>query len=242
MRFRNLKKSLSFLLRTPFHPQWLIGHNKYKFLLESGKKIEGRVLDIGCYDKSSRQYLDRNVEYIGLDYLTADTLYDSRPDIYGNAENLPFLDGSINTVLLLDVLEHVQHPVLCIEEIHRIMRTGGLLVINIPFIYPLHDVPHDYHRWTLYGIRSLLTEKGFHIQTEKSYGKAIVTACLMANLALSKSVLNSIERRHPGILLILLLPVLIPVINLTGYLSRLLFPADDFMPYRYHLIAVKSST
>ena len=239
MSFQDLKKSLSFLIRTPFHPQWLIGRHKHRFLLQAGQKLEGRVLDIGCSDRSTRHYLDRNVDYIGLDYFTADTLYHSRPDLYGNAETLPFTNESINTVLLLDVLEHVQRPGLCIAEIHRVLRTGGSLVLNIPFIYPLHDEPHDYQRWTKYGIRSLLTEMGFDIQSEKSYGKALVSACLLANLALSKTVLNAIERRHPGSLLVLLMPVLVPVINLTGYLSQLIFPGDEFMPYRYHLVAVK---
>jgi SAM-dependent methyltransferase len=181
------------------------------------------------------------VEYIGLDYLTADTLYHSRPDLYGNAEHLPFSDESMNSVLLLDVLEHIKKPGICMDEIHRVLRSGGFLVLNIPFLYPLHDVPHDYQRWTIYGIRSLLSDKGFNIQSEKSHGKAVYTSCLLANLAFSKSVLNSIERRHPGSLLILLMPVLVPVINLIGYLSQLIFPADDFMPYRYHLIAVKPS-
>jgi SAM-dependent methyltransferase len=150
------------------------------------------------------------VDYIGLDYFTADTLYHSQPDLYGSAESLPFTDESMNAVLLLDVLEHVQQPGLCIEEIHRVLSKGGTLVLNLPFIYPLHDVPHDYQRWTIYGIRSLLTGRGFDIQSEVSHGKALVTACLLTNLALSKSVLNSIERPHPGSLLVLLMPFWYP--------------------------------
>ncbi len=241
MRFKGIKKLIAKLIRTPFHPQWLIRGDKHRFLTESGKTVRGKVLDIGCSDKSTIQYLNADVEYFGLDYFTADTLYHSRPDLYGNAENLPFADESMDTVLLLDVLEHVQRPGLCMNEIHRVLSRGGSLFLNLPFIYPLHDVPHDYQRWTIYGIRSLLTDKGFEIQSEKSHGTALVSACLLTNLALSKIVLDSFERRHPGMLLILFLPILIPIINLIGFFSQFIFPRDEFMPYRYHLLAVKPS-
>lgn len=240
MRIQDIKKSLNFLIHTPLHPQWLIRNDKHRFLLETGQTLSGRILDIGCSDKSSRSYLNGDVDYIGVDYYTADTLYHSLPDVYGNAEYLPFADGSMNTVLLLDVLEHVQHPELCMDEIYRVLCRDGSLVLNLPFIYPLHDVPHDYQRWTIFGIRSLLLDKGFSIQSEHSCGKALVTACLMVNLALSNTMLNFLKRRHPGSLLILLMPILVPAINLTGFLSKLLFPKDEFMPYRYHLIAMKS--
>ncbi|MEX2354220.1 MAG: class I SAM-dependent methyltransferase [Gammaproteobacteria bacterium] len=236
---RRIKKAVSFLSGTPFHPQWLIRHDKQRFLRDIGATLTGRVVDIGCADRSSRRYLDDKADYIGLDYYTAISLYGTTPDIFGDAGSLPFSDGCVDAVLLLDVLEHVQEPQKCLDEIHRVLVAGGKLVLAVPFMYPIHDAPHDYQRWTEFGIRSLLQSRGFSIREEQAHGQALVSACVLANLALCKTVVDSLQRRHPAGLLFVFLPVLIPLFNLLGLLSRVLLPKDDFMPYRYHVTAVR---
>ena len=57
-------------------------------------------------------YITRNQGYIGLDYYqTATQWYKTKPHVYADAQNLPFADNSIDTVLFLDVMEHLQLPV-----------------------------------------------------------------------------------------------------------------------------------
>jgi len=242
VNLRAIKKAVGFLSGTPFHPQWLMRNDKEKFLAEFAGSLRGVVLDIGCAHKTSKKYLDKDVQYIGLDYYTAQTLYNSKPDIYANAEFLPFAAKSVDAILLLDVLEHVADPDLCMQEIKRVLAAGGKLVLNVPFIYPLHDAPHDYHRWTEHGLQALLAKHGMAIERETACGHPLATSGLLLNLALCKTVINAFEKRHPGLLIILLLPVLVPVINICAWLSGFLFPPDQFMPYRYHLIATKPSS
>ena len=242
MNLRALKKAVGFLSGTPFHPQWLMHGDKEKFLAEVAGSLRGTVLDIGCAHKTSKKYLDKDVQYIGLDYYTAQTMYSSRPDIYANAENLPFAAKSMDAILLLDVLEHVADPGLCMQEIERVLAAGGKLVLNVPFIYPVHDAPFDFQRWTQHGLQALLAKQGLSIDREAACGNSLVTSGLLLNLALCKTVINSIEKRHPGFLIIILLPVLIPIINICAWLSGLLFPPDHFMPYRYHITATKPSS
>lgn len=230
---------VGFLSGTPFHPQWLMHGNKEKFLTEVAGLLRGIVLDIGCAHKTSRRYLDKDVHYIGLDYYTAQTLYNSKPDIYANAESLPFAAKSMDTILMLDVLEHVADPDQCMQEIERVLTAGGKLVLNVPFMYPLHDAPHDFQRWTEHGLQALLARHGMSIDREAAYGHPLATSGLLLNLALCKTAINAFEKRHPGFLIIILLPVLIPIINICAYLSGLLFPSDHFMPYRYHVVAIK---
>ncbi len=63
-------------------------------------------------------------------------------------KKLPFKDNTFNTIVLSDVLEHVPNPGDLMSELARILKPGGFVLINVPFIYWLHEVPHDYHRYT----------------------------------------------------------------------------------------------
>ena len=230
------------LSNTPFHPQWLMSCGKTTDLKEKKELLKGVVLDLGCGNRLPERFITGSARYIGLDYYyTATELYHSRPDIYANAECLPFADNTIDTVLLLDVLEHLPGPENCLREIYRVLATGGSLIIHVPFIYPIHDAPLDYHRWTQYGLRNLIEKSGLTVRSETALGKPIVTAGLMMNLSMCKTLINSMEKLNPGILLVFFLPLLIPLINLACYLLAYITPADKFMPFKYHVIAFKDT-
>lgn len=242
MNLQKIKKAVGFLINTPFHPQWLMYGKKEKFLSDVSRTLNGTVLDIGSADKSVRKYLNPEVRYIGIDYITADILYGCKPDIYATADKLPIANDSIDAVLLLDVLEHVDKPEECIQEISRVLSENGILIVNVPFIYPIHDAPYDYQRWTIFGLQKLLSKYDFIIKQKNSYGNSLETAGLLLNLALCNTVITLIERRHPGLVLVCLLPILIPIINVLAYLTGILFKSENYMPYRYHLIVTRQSS
>jgi SAM-dependent methyltransferase len=87
-------------------------------------------------------------------------------------EPLPFSDGSFETALLSDVLEHTRHPATVLREIQRVLAPGGTLLLNVPFYYWLHEQPHDYFRFTEHGLRSLLSEAGFERVSVEGLGGA----------------------------------------------------------------------
>lgn len=70
-------------------------------------------------------------------------------------ENLPFEDSSLDVVICAAVLEHVKEPEKIVAEAYRVLKTGGELYIEIPFLQPYHAAPEDYHRWTISGLRFL---------------------------------------------------------------------------------------
>lgn len=74
-----------------------------------------------------------------------------------------FKDDSFDTVVLSDVLEHLPNPVSTLEEVDRILRPGGVLILGVPFMYWLHEVPRDYHRYTRYLLRLRLEELGHEV-------------------------------------------------------------------------------
>jgi SAM-dependent methyltransferase len=76
------------------------------------------------------------------------------------SEKLPFNDSSIDTILLTDVLEHLSNPQLLLSESERILRQNGHILIFVPFLYWLHEQPHDYFRYTEHALANLIESSG----------------------------------------------------------------------------------
>jgi SAM-dependent methyltransferase len=76
---------------------------------------------------------------------------------------LPFREGEFHTIILSDVLEHIADPELLWSEMARILSPGGKLIMNTPFIYCLHDQPHDYYRFSKYALRRFAELNGFDV-------------------------------------------------------------------------------
>src|SRR3984893_9643048 len=114
----------------------------------------GRLLDMGCgYVPLYDIYRDLISENICIDWQNTphvNPYLDQMVDLTGV---LPFESGSFDTVLLTDVLEHIPEPLHLMREIARILRPGGKLILSVPFLYWLHEIPHDYYRYTEFALR-----------------------------------------------------------------------------------------
>ncbi|MCB0370723.1 MAG: class I SAM-dependent methyltransferase, partial [Bdellovibrionales bacterium] len=76
---------------------------------------------------------------------------DFNPDIVGDIHKLPFEDSSRDAIICLAVLEHVENPILAMQEMHRTLKEGGRLLIYVPFLYYYHaheGYYGDYWRFT----------------------------------------------------------------------------------------------
>jgi SAM-dependent methyltransferase len=76
--------------------------------------------------------------------------------VIGDAQALGIADGSFEVILCTEVLEHLPEPQKAIDEMFRVLVPGGLLLLTTRFLFPIHDAPHDYFRFTKYGLRHLL--------------------------------------------------------------------------------------
>jgi len=76
-------------------------------------------------------------------------------DIVADALATPFPTNSIDGLVCEYLLEHVPDPSRIIQEILRVLKPGGFAYIAIPFMYPFHDSPNDYYRWSEEGLRQL---------------------------------------------------------------------------------------
>lgn len=237
---RKIKNLLRPLSSTPLHPQWLVARHQGRIRQLVREAIQGPVvLDLGCGTKWSQALVPASCRYIGLDYPETARWYEAKPDVFGDARHLPFADGAMNTVLMVDVLEHIPDPRQALGEVARCLAPKGTLVLIVPFLYPIHDAPHDYQRWTVHGLKKLIGDCRFIIEAESCSGHPLETAALLSNIALTKTVFNWISKRHPASLLVLPLPFYLLATNLYAWLLGRIASEDAMMPMSYQLVLRK---
>jgi SAM-dependent methyltransferase len=230
-----LKSIAAKLIRTPFHPQWLLGK---KTAPRAIFDLKGVVLDIGAGDRWVRPFLGKDIEYVAVDYpAIGKALYKSSPDVFADGMQLPFSNACADAVLCFEVAEHVPDPYRLVSEIARVLRSGGRTFISMPFIYPIHDAPYDYQRYTLHGLQRLVEHSGLKLVSIKNKSKSIHIAAVMCCLAIAGGVAktNSLF----SILLAPLAVLLITLINVFAFFFGLIWPNWDAMTFGYELEAIK---
>lgn len=235
MNLRALQKSLKQLINFPIHPQWFTKKSKPLLKLLEYIPPYTKVLDIGCFDKWTQKKIHHSCLYYGLDYYaTAVGWYNSKPDIFADAHSLPIKDESFDYVLILDVLEHVQNPEMVLQEVKRILKPKGKAIIQVPFLYPIHDAPRDFNRLTSFGWSALAEKLGFCQYTITPQGRPSETAALLQNIAEVKLAISLIKSKSLFAILIPLIPVTIFLRNILAYTEALKQSDDEYlMPHSY---------
>ena len=109
--------------------------------------------------------------------------------VIGDAHALGLASGAFEVVLCTEVLEHLVEPQRAIDEMHRVLAPGGTLLLTTRFLFPIHDAPHDYFRFTKYGLRHLLRRfEQVDIQEETDSVGAL--AVLVQRLGMQAQTLN----------------------------------------------------
>ncbi|MFQ5539265.1 MAG: methyltransferase domain-containing protein [Candidatus Binatia bacterium] len=101
-------------------------------------------------------FADLRPIFPGKKYIGADIRPGPGVDVILDLHSINLLEESVGTVLVLETLEHVEFPRKAIEEVHRILKKGGILIISSVMNFPIHEHPHDYWRFTPEGFKSLL--------------------------------------------------------------------------------------
>ena len=141
---------------------WLANHKIMAALRRAGHHARGRLLDVGCGSRPFESIFDGRVErYLGTDLARSQYLGDRPPHAFARAEALPFRDGTFDTVLGLSMLTYLPEPGRMLDEAHRVLVPGGILILEFTQMVPLHDEPYDYLRFTRYGAAWLLERAGF---------------------------------------------------------------------------------
>ena len=121
------------------------------------------ILDAGAGEARHRAYFKRG-RYLALDAGYGDSAWDySKLDIRGDLAKIPLRNSTVDCVLCMVVLEHTRNPREVLLEFARILKSGGTLIMVVPFLWEEHQIPHDYFRFTRYGVRYLFESSPFRL-------------------------------------------------------------------------------
>ncbi|MEP3836606.1 MAG: class I SAM-dependent methyltransferase [Algibacter sp.] len=173
------------------------------------------LLDIGCGKMPYKNYILKHSKvskYIGLDIEQA-LVYDTKikPDFTWDGITMPFKNNSFSCSIGTEVLEHCPDPEIVLKEVHRILKPEGIFFFTVPFLWNLHEVPHDEYRYTPFSLKRHLENSGFKDIEIKASGGWHASMAQMLGLWVKRSPMPKAKRKW-------LLYAVKPVIN---YLNKL---------------------
>jgi glycosyltransferase involved in cell wall biosynthesis len=153
---------------------YLLRTSVFNAIKEILPQLKGTLLDIGCGKMPYKKYILINSKvnnYIGLDIEDA-LEYDTKvvPDFTWNGQTMPFEANSFDCAFATEVLEHCPEPEIVLKEIFRVLKSGGIFFFTVPFLWNLHEVPHDEYRFTPFSMERHLKNSGFNETYIKALG------------------------------------------------------------------------
>lgn len=230
-------------IREQFNPGWLgLFVNPFFFarrglcksLAELLPKLEKQILDIGC-GRKPYQYMCTYTKYVGLEIDTPEKRAGSKADHFYNGTEMPFSNHSYDSAFASQVFEHVFNPEEFLQEINRVLKTGGKFLITVPFIWDEHEQPFDYARYSSFGLKHILKKKGFRIIEHRRINRGTVVIFQLINAYLYKLIWTQNIYINLIATLILMAPV-----NIFGHICSFILPKKDDMYLDNIILAEKT--
>lgn len=152
--------SFAGLLVNPF---WLSRRELSIHFKKYAPALSGAILDFGCGTAPYKQFVKNATSYLGLEYDSDENRKSKSADIFYDGNTIPLNDESIDGIISTQTFEHVPNPAQIVSEWKRILKPDGKLLLTVPFMWPEHEMPNDFLRYTSGGICSLLSKNGFEI-------------------------------------------------------------------------------
>jgi len=127
-----------------------------KHLFDSARN---KVLNVGSGNHAGvgyRLWIGENTKNV----LNFDIEKGLNVDVVGDAHSLPFEENIFDSIIMQAVIEHLHTPTVAISEAFRVLKHGGHLYLEVPFLQGFHGDPHDYQRYTINGLKKLIEKYG----------------------------------------------------------------------------------
>lgn len=140
---------------------WLANHRLMSVIERARHHARGELLDIGCGSRPfATLFAGRVTHYWGTDLSRSIHYWGAGPDAFAAAGAQPFRSGSMDTVVSFSVVNYLRDPSELAREAARVLRPGGIALIEFPQMEPILEPPNDYWRFTRYGAALLLEPAG----------------------------------------------------------------------------------
>jgi SAM-dependent methyltransferase len=180
-----------------FHPFYFVRRGLLRAMQEHAGQFHGKMLDFGCGSKPYKS-LFKVDEYIGIDYENPGHPHDNEQiDIFYDGRNIPLPDAHFDCALSSEVFEHIFNPHEVLKELNRVLKPGAKLLVTCPFVWNEHEVPHDYARYTRFGLQDLLNKNGFEVLSISKSGNFITAIFQMYSLFFYTVVYPKVRRWAP---------------------------------------------
>ncbi|RXG24893.1 class I SAM-dependent methyltransferase [Leeuwenhoekiella aequorea] len=187
----------------------------FKAIKTNLKNFDGTLLDIGCGKMPYKDYILKNSKvknYTGLDIENA-LLYDAtvKPDFTWDGLKMPFEANSYDCAFGTEVLEHCSDPDQILKEVFRVIKPGGIFFFTVPFLWNLHEVPHDEYRYTPFSLKRHLNEAGFRDVQLTATGGWHASMAQMLGLWIKRS---NISKKKQAFIIPIIKPVIIKLLKM----------------------------
>lgn len=140
---------------------WLVYNIGDKYLVRFTSLYKGILCDLGAGEAPYRDFFLKHADhYVSIDWPESD--HSVNVDISANLnKDIPLKASSVDTIVSLSVMEHLCEPQQFLYESHRILKSNGHIILQVPFMWWVHEAPNDYFRYTKYGLEHMLHKAGF---------------------------------------------------------------------------------
>lgn len=208
-----------------------------KFVILISKKYDAKgkkLLDIGAGDVPYKKYFKK------VTYSTQDIKQNKKNsiDYIGSLDKGLKMIGnaSFDYILCTQVLEHLKNPQKAFQEFYRILKPKGKIFLTTNFIYQIHMAPHDYYRFTKFGLRYLGKSGGFAVKHLKPQGGIFQVLSYVITTLPIRVFIRKINIFYYLYLVLFSIPIIL--INLTSYALDI-FDANKEMAINYEVIYEK---
>ena len=113
-----------------------------------------------------------------------------------------------NLVCIFEVLEHTTNPLKAVNNIYKIINKGDFVLASVPFIFHIHDEPHDYFRFTKFGLK-LLFKDFANVKIYERNGWLEAIFVIFIRLEKEKNILSRLLGKTFTIIAFLMLPLIL---------------------------------
>jgi len=210
------------------NPNWIVLRSRreiFRRWLQQLPCKNAKVLDIGGRIQPYRELIPFKNTYWSMDIRQTELV-----TVVGNAECLPFGDASLDLVICTQMIEYANEPVVLAKEIHRVLRSGGSLLLSAPSIFP-RDSEHDRWRFFPVTLRQLFSQFS-EVEVLPECGS-------IAGFLRTFAVMVYSSARYEGVRIVLACSV-VPLVNvLSALVEKITGARDGSFTVNYSIRAVK---
>ena len=231
-----------FIRSQQFHPGWagafvnpffLARRALRRAIQRASSSLEGALLDVGCGSMPYRALFATDT-YIGLKIDSPQARARQVADFFYDGGRFPFENGRFGSVLCNQVLEHVFEPGAFLDEIGRVLAPGGKLLLTVPFVWDEHEQPHDYARYSSFGLKYLLEQRGFVVIEQHKLLADMSVIFQLLNAYLFKVTLSRFT-----VLNLLITALVLGPLSLLGWVLGALLPHNEDLFLDQLVVAAK---